>query len=446
MTIARKSRMYFWLARELSRKYTKFLIGGIFIGMLCIALFSQLWPFIKSRYFLPTERIGIVGEYSPSNLPDSILSKISLGLTKASISGEAEPGLATSWEATDSGKRWVFQLGESRTWHDGEPLLPSDITYNIKDVTFSSDKNTVIATLPSSFSPFPLIVSKPLFKAGLTGLGSYKVDRLVLKGDKVSMIRLVPVDPETKTATEYHIYRTENLATMAYKLGEIDKVEDLTTVEQSIVHFVNSKVSAQTMYNRIISLYFNLSDPLLKEKNVRQALAYAVPDMEMERALSPISKTSWAYTETIKHYPYDMKMAGKLLAPVSSGSLSGELTIVTFSQYLDIAQQIASSWNLLGIKTNVRVENKLPNEFQVLVSAHDLPNDPDQYALWHSRQTTTNITKYNNPKIDKLLEDGRQELSIELRKKLYSDFARRFMEEIPAYPLFYPKTYSIIRK
>lgn len=447
MTIARRGRMVFWLTRELSRKYTKFLIAGIAIGTLCISIFIRLWPVLQSKYFVPTVRIGIVGDYTPSNLPDSVLSKISIGLTTVGPSGEALPSLADSWNATDSGKTWIFHVKKTPVWHDGLPLQLSDIHYNIKDVQFSTKGSDIIAQLKSPYGPFPLIVSKPLFKQGLVGLGEYMVDRLVLKGDKVSLLRLVPADKTVHKALEYHVYTTENLAMTAYKLGEIDRVEDLSSIDQSTRQFVNTTIDSPMMYNRIVALYFNLSDPLLKEKNVRQALAFAVPPIDRyEKALSPISKNSWAYSPDLKKYSYDIKAAGKLLARVSSGSLSGELTIVTFSQYLDIAQKIASSWNLLGIKTQVRVENRLPDSFQVLVSAHDLPSDPDQYALWHSSQERTNITGYNNPKIDKLLEDGRQELSPDIRQKLYLDFQKRFMDDIPAFPLFYPKTYTITRK
>ena len=52
----------------------------------------------------------------------------------------------------------------------------------------------------------------------------------------------------------------------------------------------------------------------------------------------------------------------------------------------------------------------------------DIPKDPDQYSLWHSTQTSTNISHLKNARIDKLLEDGRTELDQEIRKKIYLDF------------------------
>ena len=76
----------------------------------------------------------------------------------------------------------------------------------------------------------------------------------------------------------------------------------------------------------------------------------------------------------------------------------------------------------------------------------DIPKDPDQYSLWHSTQTSTNVSRLANPRIDKLLEDGRIELDQETRKKIYLDFQRFLVEEVPAVFLYHPEYYTIKRK
>ena len=47
----------------------------------------------------------------------------------------------------------------------------------------------------------------------------------------------------------------------------------------------------------------------------------------------------------------------------------------------------------------------------------------------HSNQTATNISNYQNPRIDKLLEDGRAELTLVERSKIYLDFQRFLLED-----------------
>jgi len=140
-----------------------------------------------------------------------------------------------------------------------------------------------------------------------------------------------------------------------------------------------------------------------------------------------------------------MKQASKLFETTKIATNSNELTIHTFSQYLNIAQEIANSWNALGMKTNIRVENVVPKEYRVLLSAQDIPVDPDQYIFWHSTQVNTNITGLSNLKIDKLLEDGRIKQDQEERKRIYIDFQKRLAEELPALFLYYPTSYTVKR-
>ena len=82
----------------------------------------------------------------------------------------------------------------------------------------------------------------------------------------------------------------------------------------------------------------------------------------------------------------------------------------------------------------------------MLLAFWKVPQDPDQYFFWHSTQKQGNITGYKNVKIDKLLEDGRNTLAIEKRKKIYYDFQKVFMDDLPAVFLYYPNVYTISRK
>jgi peptide/nickel transport system substrate-binding protein len=43
---------------------------------------------------------------------------------------EVQPGLATSWEASDDGLEWTFELEEGVTFHDGEPFNAEAVCFN----------------------------------------------------------------------------------------------------------------------------------------------------------------------------------------------------------------------------------------------------------------------------------------------------------------------------
>jgi len=67
-------------------------------------------------------------------------------------------------------------------------------------------------------------------------------------------------------------------------------------------------------------------------------------------------------------------------------------------------------------------------------------------AIVDSKYIPKNLTRLKNPRIDKLLEDGRKSLDLDERRKIYFDFQKYLVEEVPAVFLYYPMTYTINRK
>ncbi|MEK7577601.1 MAG: ABC transporter substrate-binding protein [Patescibacteria group bacterium] len=444
MTIPRSIRIGFLIAIELGRKYTRFLFLGFLIGLTASYFFSRAYPYLASHLLYTPERIGMIGEYSPSSLPLSVQTLISHGLTDVLADGKTVGNLAESWEATNSAKTFIFTLKKDVSLANGKKLIASDINYNIKGVTFvPSNDHTLVAHLQYPYSPFPTLVSKPIILSGLRGFGDYRVQGVSLQGDTVRSIQLEPVS-EKEPSKSITFYRTEAQAILAFKLGEVATLEELSSIA-ALKDWGKVRIDERVRYDRIVTLFFNTRDSKLADKSVRQGLSYAIPDLPQQRAGGPISKTSWAYTENVKKYTYDPVQAKKLLKDSPIASSSSELILSTFPAYLDTAQAIASAWNAQGIHTTVKVENTLIPNFQVFLSAQDLPPDPDQYPLWHSTQTVTNITGYINVKIDKLLEDGRQELDYVKRTKIYTDFQRRLVEDVPAAFLYYPTVYTVTR-
>ncbi len=443
----RKIRFFLWVVREIVKKYRQALILGFLIGLGAAVVFWQVLPWVNELYFSPVRRIGVVGEFTPSTLPLSIQEKMSEGLTRIGPGGTAEAALAQRWEATDDGKLYTFYLRNTERWYKGKAVTASDVNYNIRGVTFQATSPTTLqARLTSAYSPFPVLLAKPIFQQGLRGFGPYRAAGIALNGNNISFLKLVPVSDRSLPAIEYRFYGTEELALLGYKRGDVDILTDMSSAE-ALTKWGRTKITPEVNYQRIITLFFNLRRPELGEKAFRQALAYAVPDTLGERAYSPISKKSWAYTgEKIRRYTPDLSQAQKLIETSKVGTSSAQMTLTTFSNYLDLAQQIANSWNKLGVPTSVRVTNSLESNFDILLSVLELPPDPDQYPFWHSTQTkSTNITGYVNVKIDKLLEDGRQEQDPAKRKTIYADFARRLVEDAPAIFLYYPRAYTVER-
>lgn len=446
MAWPRSVRLYYLIAVELARKYTRSLLIGFLVGLFLTFAGWRTFPIVFVSLTHPTERIGVVGEFSPSTLPAFILKHVSGGLTTLSENGSPKPALADAWEATNSGKTFIFTINTNHTWHNGKTVTAHDINYNIKGVTLiPSGDDTLTVYLQYPYSPFPTLVSKPIFLPGLMGFGDYAVNGIKLQGDSVQELTLYPKNLAGKTPKTYTFYQTEARAILAFKMGEVDELVELSSADE-LSEWNNADIIKTTKYDRIVTLFFNTQDPKLADKRIRQGLAYGIPDLEYERAYSPIPKNSWAFSDRIEQYIYEPELSQKLVGQTEIATTSAHLTLSTFSQYLDIAQIIARSWTELGITTDVRVENNVPSDFQVLLSAQDVPPDPDQYLFWHSSQDLTNVSNYANVRIDKLLEDGRQELDQGKRREIYVDFQRYLVDDAPAVFLYYPTVYSVKRK
>lgn len=437
-----KLRYYYRLVTAFLGKFKFILLLGIIIGILI---------FIAAQYFerfatgINTQRIGYVGRYRPDDLPDYVLYDIGDGLTSINEEGEVEPSIAKSWETTDKGKTWVFALTDDMKWQDDKDIKSEDINYDFSDVKIEKpDENTIIFNLEEPFTPFPYIVSKPVFKKGLLGTGAWKVDDILISNGYVQEIKISNSEGGKKVIK---FFPTEDEAKLAYKLGRIDTIEELID-PSPFGSWTNTSSDKKIESDSIITLFFNTEDQLISSKPVRQALIYGIDKESMlgERAISPISKDSWAYNPQVKPYVYDTERAKDLLSDIPEEQMKDGIKLVTTPSLLEAADKIASYWNSIGMPTTVLVSSVLPDDFQVFLTIFELPKDPDQYSIWHSTQEVTNISNYKDPRIDKLLEDGRTELVKEERKKIYLDFQRFLVEDSPAAFLYYPNIYSISRK
>jgi peptide/nickel transport system substrate-binding protein len=420
--------------------------GLIFLSsILGISLFLILWFLIPSITLGKKEIIGVYGRFQIDTLPIDITNLISRGLTKIDATGLPQPNLATSWNTPDKGKTWVFHLRKDILWHDNKKLISSDINYNFYDVKIEHpDDTTIVFNLKEPYIPFPTIVSKPIFKKGLLGTGDWKVSKISVIGEYIQKLIL----KKGREEIIYKFYPTEEQQIFAYKMGEVNSIINLSNASP-FDKWNNSSISEIFNYNQTTVIFFNTQDSLLAEKNIRQALSYAInkDTLGKERSISPISSSSYAFNPQVKNYNYDPVRAKEIIdALPKEAKTILKIKLVSTPALLSTAEKVADDWRAVGIDTNVLVTSVVPSDYQAYLTIFDIPSDPDQYFLWHSTQTDTNITKYKNPRIDKLLEDGRLEQNFEDRKNIYLDFQRFLMEDSPAVFLYYPVWYDIARK
>lgn len=420
----------------------KLFLIALSIGLLVIYFIPSLQNITRKK---TNTTIGIVGNFTISSLPLALQREMSFGLTKLASDQTATVGAALSWTATDSGKTVVFKLDPNLFWQDGTKFDTSQINYSLKGVTVKRlSLSEIKFSFKAPFAPLPAIVSQPIFKNGLVGLGEYKLQSLKFNGKFLSELTLQ--SQKTGEKKIYKFYSSDFQSATALKLGAITEAQDLhrTFGLASDPHF---KITSGTSSGTIAALFLNLHKDTFEEKSFRQALAYALPDKfaQGELAFSSVANGSWATTNTIKKYPQNLELAKETIGGNASGSAGRKITISTVSELRPVADIIAKTWTSVGLPTKVQVAEILPPAFDVYLSFMTIPPDPDQYALWHSTQKG-NIAGYNSPKVDKLLEEGRQTQDPDARLRIYTEFQKALSEDLPAIFLFYPKLYSIERK
>ena len=425
------------------RRFGLLILLGILGGGLLFTFYDKFASVLPSVHY---ERIGVVGRFTADNIPLEISKKVSTGLTTLGDENVPVPAIAESWETKEDGKIWIFKLRQGLKWQDNTQIRPRDFAYKLPDVSVSYPNNESIEfRLSNSYSPFPAVVSRPYFKKGLLGVGEWKVKNITSPG---GFIKSMTLENKLGNREIYRFYETEQALTNAFKLAEIDSILEISSI-QKLEKLNNIKISPIYHEDRFIAIFFNTENPSVEDKTIRQALAYAIKKNEdYPRALGPISPLSWAYNPLVKTYDYNTARAKEFLDKLPKEQKDNfTIRLATIPSLLPIAEEIERDWESVGVKTEIQVATGIPEDFQALLATQVIPPDPDQYALWHSTQTETNITRFRkSPRIDKLLEDGRRTLSQEERRGIYLDFQRFLLEDLPAIFLYHPVSYKVTKE
>lgn len=414
-------------------------------GFLVILFILILLQIKFNIFYSPNSiRIGLVGTYQEHDLPTEVLNLISNSLIMADENGRMKTNLVSGWETNNDATDFKFKLNEGLFWSDSTPLLARDLEFNIPAAEVNAtDDQTIQIKLKDSYSPLPSLLTKPVLKKGsLTGVGPYKVKKI--EKSRIFITKMVlKTDKRDLPDVVIRFYPNESVAKTGFNLGEVEVLLGIskpdTTLQNSRFGF-----KSQTDYQKIVTIIYNTKDKVLQNRSLRQALSFQSPKIEGEEETNnPYPKTSWAYLEDAKKYlakPDDALSAlERAKQALNEESFPKELTLTTTPNLEMVAEKIATEWKKLGFDIKIRVESGIPQNFQILLITQSIPQDPDQYFLWHSSQEKTNLSKYSQVRVDKDLEDGRKLIDEEERKAKYHDFQRTLLEDTPATFLYFPK-------
>ncbi len=224
--------------------------------------------------------------------------------------------------------------------------------------------------------------------------------------------------------------------------NEVAQINDSGSAE------VNQELSRSLSY-----LGFNTQKAPFDDVRVRQAISLMVDNDEIVEGIydgfgipaeGPLAPGSFGYDENIKGIEHNPEKAKKLLEEAGYGDgFKAEIWTNDNPQRVDIAVLLQQKLKDLNIDISIQQMEFGAYLKQTAAGDHDMfilgwsnsTGDADNglYSLFHSSQhgDAGNRSFYDNPEVDKLLDDGRKETDPDARFAIYEKIQKTLIEDAP---------------
>lgn len=444
------------------------------------------------------------------------------GLVIFDAAGKPQPALAESWQYSDDGLTLTVTLRDGVTWHDGQPLTADDVvfTYQLLQsnelpapaalrglwsqvVIEKVDDRTVSFTLAEPYSPFIQALARGILPAHLLsgvppaqiatadfnrqpiGTGPFMVEA-EQDWQRTGRLDLVPNPAYWREGTqlanlEYHFYPTEEAVLEAYRAGDLQAIDGLSPSSIGQITALDDARLFTSLAPRYSQLLFRQSDSgpaSLKQKEVRQALAYALDRQGLVDSVlngqgvvfeGPYLPGNWAANPGIMtSYTYQPETAAALLDAAGwvlppggvtrqqgGAPLTLRVLALDTTQNRAVGEALAAAWNAAGVSTELSYATDVATLRQSLAErAFDValvdivpPGDPDLYDFWSQEAIIRgqNYAGWNNRRASEALEEARKLFSPAERLPYYESFLRQFDGDLPALTLFQSVNLYVLR-
>jgi peptide/nickel transport system substrate-binding protein len=494
------------------------------IALLGIALLAALLRFASYSFTTVTvpDRGGIYVEGIAGNpqyinpllsqynqVDETLVSLIFNGLTRLDEQGNVVPDLAEGWIVSDDGLTYDFRLKPGLTWHDGHPVTAADVLYTVQ--TMQSEEfpgapwlgalwraakveapegpdglwvRFTLSQLLPSFLDYTTIGLLPAhiwkdvpagqlresqYNTRPIGTGPFQVNRIsATRADLTTNPRYPGKTPNLAGIT-FRFYPDHESLLTAYDRNEIDGVSWIWPAEmegagqREDLNIFSSPIAGYTV------IYLNQDNPntpFFKEKEVRQALLYALDRQglidRVMRGQGLLANTSilpgtWAYDPDVQRYSYDPEAAKALLDGAGWADSDGDgirdrdgvkLALILLGDDQAMLDEISAMWAAIGVQATpqsvtlpgLTSDFLAPRTFDAAVVHWELSGDPDPYPLWHSTQIQEgqNYGGWNDREADEAIERARATNDRARRREEYVLWQSIFAEEAPALLLYHP--------
>ena len=410
-------------------------------------------------------------------------------------------GLASSWEQADP-LTYIIHLRQGVKFHDGHELTADDVVftfgcfidpafvsprkgaYRTLDRVEAVDPYTVRFTLKEPFGSFPIQLVMPVVPKGAgpelrdhpIGTGPYKFVSFAVD-DNVTLTAF-PDYFRGKPANDGIVLKVvpdEIMRALELRKGSVDMV--VNDLSPDVIYQLAAEKSvtiAESPGTDYAYVGINMRDPILKDKRVRHALGYAIDRQAIvdhlrrglaRPAIGILPPASWAFDEGVFQFTHDPARARTLLDEAGYRDPDGDgpeprlrLSLkVSTNEFIRLqAAVIQQDLKQVGIDLDVRsyefatlYADVLKGNFQLFTLQWVGVSDPDMLRrVFHSKQMPPNGFNrgyYENPEVDRLIDQAMAATSDADRRRLYVDAQRLLAEDAPYISLWYKTNVAVSR-
>ncbi len=432
-----------------------------------------------------------------------VMELILEGLLDKKPDGTQIPGLATSWEVLDEGRRYRFHLRPGARFHDGRPVTSKDVawSYNtILDGSAKSPKKAGLGPIDRVVAVDPLtadfVMSEPfgaLFYNLTPGTGvipdgttTEQMERHPIGSGPFRFVRRASDRVELAAWDGYHGGRPPMSRVVLREVPDAT-VRALELEKGSVQLLVNSlppdtfALFANRPGFRLVQspganyayIGFNLEDPVVRDVRVRRAIALAVDRARLGRTVwrgmarpteTLMPPGHWARDESLVPTPYDPAAAARLLEEAGYRDPDGDgpeprlrLTYKLANNDLSLlqAQAVQAMLADAGIAAELRpyefatfYADVKRGSFQMFSLSWTGVAEPDLYRnLFHSGSIPpagANRGRYRSANVDRLIEEGGRRFGPLARKPFYDELQRIVQRELPYVSLLNRDTVAVM--
>lgn len=418
--------------------------------------------------------------------------------------------LAESWETPDA-LTYIFHLRKDLRFHDGRPLTSADVKATFEFIMNPANKSpkrgafrmvtaieapdpaTIIFRLKEPYASFTSNLLRATtgivpanasadFSRHPIGSGAFRFvsqsqDDEVIVERNPDYFRLPSSDSGGAgliSRVRFRIVPDAIVRALELRKGSAD-IEVTSLTPDIIPVLARQPTLAVTERPGTNITYFglNLEDPILKHREVRQALAYATDRDSLIRyllhgqaqvATGILPPNHWAYEPNVTQYTLNTARAEQLLDsagfPRGKDGVRVHLTLKTSTdeQFRVLGAALQEQWRRVGIDLELRplefatvLSDAVKGNFQLnLLRWVGANNDPDIFEFVFSSKRFppdgANRGHYRNPRIDALTDQIRTEMDQEKRKILCSEVQKILADDLPYLPLWFTDAISVHRK